>query len=130
MELLAERLGQIFDHVTVKEKRDLSCVQVSDVVSILQQTAEYVVMEWSADPIADMVADAVLATLLQLDDDPSTARRHLSQPSKPESGPSDGGQTDVVDRDMVVMLLQDLFGDVRQQRLSKRSERGKEGEEG
>jgi len=38
------------------------------VVTVLQQTAMYVVVEWRSDPIADMVADAVLATILRLDD--------------------------------------------------------------
>jgi hypothetical protein len=52
MEVLASRLEQIFDAVSIGEKRDLQCVHVSSVVSVLQQTADYVVVEWSADPIA------------------------------------------------------------------------------
>jgi hypothetical protein len=44
------------------------CVKVGEVVTVLQQTAQYVVVEWRSDPIADMVADAVLATILRLDD--------------------------------------------------------------
>eukprot|EP00242_Pyramimonas_sp_CCMP2087_P007356 CAMPEP_0198208964 /NCGR_PEP_ID=MMETSP1445-20131203/12302_1 /TAXON_ID=36898 /ORGANISM="Pyramimonas sp., Strain CCMP2087" /LENGTH=702 /DNA_ID=CAMNT_0043882573 /DNA_START=71 /DNA_END=2176 /DNA_ORIENTATION=- len=108
MEVLASRLEQIFDAVSIGEKRDLQCVHVSSVVSVLQQTADYVVVEWSADPIADMVADSVLATLLQLDEDPSTVRRHQRQ----ETGAADGEVTTNEDRDLVATLLQDIFGSV------------------
>lgn len=43
-------------------------MKVGEVVTVLQQTAQYVVVEWRSDPIADMVADAVLAIILRLDD--------------------------------------------------------------
>jgi len=117
LELVQARLAQIFDDVTLGEKKDLLCVQVSNVVTILQQAAEYVVVEWSSDPIADMVADSVLATLLQLDMDPGVVRRNqLAGKIAPDSlkgrHEAPGGEASrlaVADKDMITVLLRQIF---------------------
>lgn len=86
-------------------------------VTILQQAAEYVVVEWSSDPIADMVADSVLATLLQLDMDPGVVRRNqLAGKIAPDSlkgrHEAPGGEASrlaVADKDMITVLLRQIF---------------------
>ncbi|KAK3237901.1 hypothetical protein CYMTET_52053 [Cymbomonas tetramitiformis] len=142
LKLLAEKLMEMFDGVEFGEKRDLASVQISDMVTILEESSEYVVMEWAADPVADMVADAALTIVLDLDSDTGMvlgrrwdgqtrySMRKAEGVKKEEEeeeeeeeklGGGKGGEgqdEDIAHRDVVTTLLRNMFGSVEMSNLA------------
>lgn len=54
----------------VIEKSRAECpkmLRIHDTVMLVQESSEHVVVEWTSDPVSDMISDAVVAMVLKLD---------------------------------------------------------------
>eukprot|EP00898_Chlorokybus_atmophyticus_P007094 jgi/Chlat1/7386/Chrsp6S07417 len=69
--LLRRRIEGMFESVVLNTKGPLPALIVHECVAAYQQGLEHMVLEWNADPIADMVADSIIALVLQ--DAPTTS---------------------------------------------------------
>jgi len=67
-DLLSESLAQMFDSVIQENK---GSIRVHEAVKI-EHSGPSVSLEWDANPVNDMLADSVLAVILQLESNPRT----------------------------------------------------------
>lgn len=100
---LRQRLEQLYEGVVTVSKAEVETLSVHGVVTVRHESDELLVMEWASDPIADMVADSVVALVLQLD-------AGASEKSLALVGKGSVSQRD--DLRLRRRLLRDLFGTV------------------
>lgn len=103
--LLRQRLEQLYEGVVTVDKSEVETLSVHGVVKVRHESDELLVMEWTSDPIADMVADSVVALVLQLDAGPSESLALVGRARE-------GGVSEKDDMRLRRKLLRDLFGTV------------------
>ena len=62
----------MFDSVQRIIHNDLQCVLVHDAVYVMLTNPKFINVEWSSNPVNDMIADSVLSVILQIEVNPAT----------------------------------------------------------
>ena len=73
LRILQYLIKSLFTSVQSVHENDQLKIVVEEQVTIAQQNNEHIVLEWSADPISDMVADTIALTTLQVNSNPNPA---------------------------------------------------------
>ena len=71
--VLRHRLQQMFEQVEAVAKADCPTLKVHGNLTVTQEGADYVILQWVSEPISDMIADSVVAMILKLDAQSMTA---------------------------------------------------------
>jgi cleavage and polyadenylation specificity factor subunit 3 len=105
-EVIKYRLRQIYESVESlpKEETEVPALIVHDRVTIRHESDTYVVMQWSSDPISDMVSDSIVAMILNIERE------------GPKMTPIEEKTQEEMDRvaqKVVYSLMVSLFGDVK-----------------
>jgi len=93
---------------------------IGERITVSQDFPDRVVLQWSSDPVADMIADSVVAVILQLEGAQVSPRLLTSGPRRRRTeGSSDGGEEEASvglsqeeERRSVCELLTEMFGEV------------------
>lgn len=100
--VIKHRLNQIYESVvTPPEETDVPTLIVHERVTVRQETEKSVTMQWSSDPISDMVSDSVLALILNVNRD------------GPKMVPPAEEDNERMVQKVVYALMVSLFGDVK-----------------
>ena len=71
---LQEQVSSIFSKVKLYEKKGKGVISIDPGVELHHEDENMVVMQWKSDPIADTIADSIVAVLLQLQMKPGLTR--------------------------------------------------------
>ncbi len=122
---LQEQLSHIFDGVTTFERKGKEVISISPGVELQHEDENMVLMQWKSDPIADTIADSVIAVLLQLQMKPTsyvkaangvpyralqsaaTAAKEEKAGAGPASSPASAPEAGLIDE-----VLESIFGKV------------------
>ncbi|KAJ8478158.1 hypothetical protein OPV22_021885 [Ensete ventricosum] len=105
--VIKHRLKQIYESVDAPtEETDAPTLIVHDRVTIRQETEKYVTMQWSSDPISDMVSDSVVAMILNI----SREGPKITAVAEAEKTQE---EMEKMAHKVVYSLLVSLFGDVK-----------------
>uniref|UniRef100_A0ACD5Z750 Uncharacterized protein n=1 Tax=Avena sativa TaxID=4498 RepID=A0ACD5Z750_AVESA len=106
-EVIKYRLKQIYESVEPwTEEPDVPALIVHERVTIRLDSESYVTLQWSSDPISDMVSDSVVAMVLNIGrEGPKIIP--VEEAAKMEE------ETEKVARKVVYALMVSLFGDVK-----------------
>ncbi|KAK8945042.1 Cleavage and polyadenylation specificity factor subunit 3-I [Platanthera zijinensis] len=100
--VIKHRLNQIYESVAAPlEETDVPTLIVHERVTVRQETEKSVTMQWSSDPISDMVSDSVLALILNVNRD------------GPKMVPAAEEDNERMVQKVVYALMVSLFGDVK-----------------
>ncbi|CAI9103806.1 OLC1v1002368C1 [Oldenlandia corymbosa var. corymbosa] len=106
--VIKHRLKQIYESVeaSTDEESGVPTLRVHDLVTVKQESENHISLHWVADPISDMVADSIVALVLN-------ANREMSKVVL-ESEPLVTEEEDAGKAEKIVhSLLVSLFGDVK-----------------
>ncbi|KAJ3678185.1 hypothetical protein LUZ60_001988 [Juncus effusus] len=103
-EVIKYRLKQIYESVESPplEETEVPSLVVHERVTIKYESDKYVVLQWAADPISDMVSDSVVAMILNIGRDGPKVEVEKSEEESEKMG-----------RKVVHSLMVSLFGDVK-----------------
>ncbi|XP_044400563.1 cleavage and polyadenylation specificity factor subunit 3-I isoform X1 [Triticum aestivum] len=105
-EVIKYRLKQIYESVESSTEEDVPVLTVHERVAIRLDSESYVTLQWSSDPISDMVSDSVVAMILNIGrEGPKVVP--IEEAVKTEE------ETEKVARKVVYSLMVSLFGDVK-----------------
>ncbi|KAM3318553.1 hypothetical protein ACQJBY_035986 [Aegilops geniculata] len=105
-EVIKYRLRQIYESVESSTEEDVPVLTVHERVAIRLDSERYVTLQWSSDPISDMVSDSVVAMILNIGrEGPKVVP--IEEAVKTEE------ETEKVARKVVYSLMVSLFGDVK-----------------
>lgn len=105
--MLRRRLEQMFEGVK-DAKAEVPTIRIQDTVTVVQESTEKVILQWVSDPVSDMVADSVVAIILDLGG--SNEGEILSLLDTESEGKN--GRTDEEMGNVIRKLLETMFGDV------------------
>ncbi|KQK12032.1 hypothetical protein BRADI_1g01140v3 [Brachypodium distachyon] len=106
-EVIKYRLKQIYESVeSCPEEPDVPTLIVHERVTIRLESESYVTLQWSSDPISDMVSDSVVAMILNIG-------REGPKVVPVEEAEKTQEETEKVARKVVYALMVSLFGDVK-----------------
>jgi cleavage and polyadenylation specificity factor subunit 3 len=71
--VLRHRLQQMYEQVEAVAKADSPTLKVHGNLTVTQEGADYVILQWVSEPISDMIADSVVVMILKLDAQSMTA---------------------------------------------------------
>ncbi|PKA64102.1 Cleavage and polyadenylation specificity factor subunit 3-I [Apostasia shenzhenica] len=105
--VIKHRLKQIYESVESpqEETDDTPTLIVHERVSIRQEAENYVTLQWSSDPIGDMVSDSVVAMILNISREGPKVM--------PVTENSSAEETEGMAKKVTYALLVSLFGDVK-----------------
>ncbi|WOK99752.1 cleavage and polyadenylation specificity factor subunit 3-I [Canna indica] len=105
--VIKHRLKQIYESVEAPaEEPDVPTLIVHERVTIRQESENFLTMQWSSDPISDMVSDSVVAMILNISrEGPKVTTVAEVQKTQEE--------TEKVAHKVIYSLLVSLFGDVK-----------------
>ena len=73
--LLKHYLEQMFAKIKFYSKDTMDCIKILDTVEVMHDAKKHqVILEWIGTPANDMIADAVLAVLLQIESSPASVK--------------------------------------------------------
>jgi cleavage and polyadenylation specificity factor subunit 3 len=106
-EVIRYRLKQIYESVeSATEESDVPALIVHERVTVRLDSESYVTLQWSSDPISDMVSDSVVAMILNIGrEGPKVVPVEEVVKTKEE--------TEKVAQKVVYALMASLFGDVK-----------------
>ncbi|CAL9117365.1 unnamed protein product [Musa textilis] len=105
--VIKHRLKQIYESVEAPtEEPDVPTLIVHDRVTIRQETEKYVTMQWSSDPISDMVSDSVVAMILNIS-------RECPKVTAVAEAEKTQEEMEKMAHKVIYSLLVSLFGDVK-----------------
>ncbi|KAL6911686.1 hypothetical protein ACP4OV_000491 [Aristida adscensionis] len=104
-EVIKYRLKQIYESVESPAEHDVPTLIVHERVTVGQDSESYVTLQWSSDPISDMVSDSVVAMILNIS-------REGPKPAPVEEAVKTE-ETERLAQRVVYALMVSLFGDVR-----------------
>ncbi|TVU12817.1 hypothetical protein EJB05_46478, partial [Eragrostis curvula] len=106
-EVIRYRLKQIYESVeSAPEECDVPALVVHERVTVRLDSESYVTLQWSSDPISDMVSDSVVAVILNISrEGPKVVPVEEAAKTKEE--------TERVAQKVVYALMASLFGDVK-----------------
>ncbi|KAL5219065.1 hypothetical protein ABZP36_019749 [Zizania latifolia] len=106
-EVIKYRLRQIYESVeSSTEEPDVPTLIVHERVTIRLESESYVTLQWSSDPISDMVSDSVVAMVLNIG-------REGPKVVPVEEAVKTQEETERVAQKVVYALMVSLFGDVK-----------------
>ncbi|XP_006650916.3 cleavage and polyadenylation specificity factor subunit 3-I [Oryza brachyantha] len=106
-EVIKYRLKQIYESVeSSTEESDVPSLIVHERVTIRLESESYVTLQWSSDPISDMVSDSVVAMVLNIG-------REGPKVVPVEEAVKTQEETERVAQKVVYALMVSLFGDVK-----------------
>ena len=77
--LAKETLKQLYQSVeSFTNLGNNSCLRVCESVTLTQNTNDHLIMEWTSDPVNDMIADSVIAVLSQIEMNPMRGKNESS----------------------------------------------------
>ncbi|XP_004365619.2 CPSF3 protein [Capsaspora owczarzaki ATCC 30864] len=112
--LLQFYLEQMYGNVKPFDQDNSPSLLVFETVTVIQRDSTSVVLEWVASAVNDMIADSVLAVLLQIESNPQSVK--LSQSSHSHGDSHNHAMHDDSDSDMSTEasklneVVQDVFG--------------------
>ncbi|GLJ12700.1 hypothetical protein SUGI_0196200 [Cryptomeria japonica] len=104
--VLKNRLQQLYEGVETSND-EVPTLKVHDKVTVKQEGADYVVLQWVSDPISDMVSDSIIVMMMNFNPESSRAK-------SPDSDLKEGK----VEKDfskIIQSLFSSLFGDVKEE---------------
>lgn len=108
--VIRHRLNQIYESVVVspqpQEEAGVPTLIVHESVTVRQESESFVSMQWSSDPISDMVSDSVVALILNINREGPKVMPVVENDKTEE-------ETERMARKVTVALLVSLFGDVK-----------------
>ncbi|XP_042424103.1 cleavage and polyadenylation specificity factor subunit 3-I-like [Zingiber officinale] len=105
--VIKHRLKQIYESVEAPpEEPDVPTLIVHERVSIRQESENYLTMQWSSDPISDMVSDSVVAMILNISREGPKVTA-VAEVEKTQE------ETEKMAHKVIYSLLVSLFGDVK-----------------
>lgn len=105
--VIRHRLNQIYESVvSPQEETDVPTLIVHERVTVRQESESLVSMQWSSDPISDMVSDSVVALILNINREGPKVMPVVENNKTEE-------ETERMARKVTVALLVSLFGDVK-----------------
>jgi cleavage and polyadenylation specificity factor subunit 3 len=106
-EVIRYRLKQIYESVeSATEEYDVPALIVHERVTVCLDSESYVTLQWSSDPISDMVSDSVVAVILNIS-------REGPKVAPVEEAAKTREETERVAQKVVYALMASLFGDVK-----------------
>ncbi|KAF0908587.1 hypothetical protein E2562_026635 [Oryza meyeriana var. granulata] len=106
-EVIKYRLKQIYESVeSSTEDSDVPTLIVHERVTIRLESESYVTLQWSSDPISDMVSDSVVAMVLNIG-------REGPKVVPVEEAVKTQEETERVAQKVIYALMVSLFGDVK-----------------
>lgn len=106
-EVIKYRLKQIYESVeSPSQEADAPTLVVHERVTIKQESENYVTMQWSSDPISDMVSDSVVAMILNIN-------REGPKVTPVEEATRTQEETEKMAHKVIYALMVSLFGDVK-----------------
>ncbi|XP_072988206.1 cleavage and polyadenylation specificity factor subunit 3-I [Typha latifolia] len=106
-EVIKYRLKQIYESVeSPSEESDVPTLIVHERVTIKQESENYATMQWSSDPISDMVSDSVVAMILNISREGPKVTP-VAEATKTQE------ETEKMAQKVIYALLVSLFGDVK-----------------
>ncbi|KQK12041.1 hypothetical protein BRADI_1g01200v3 [Brachypodium distachyon] len=106
-EVIKYRLKQIYESVeSCPEEPEVPTLIVHERVTIRLESESYVTLQWSSDPISDMVSDSVVAMILNIG-------REGPKVVPVEEAEKTQDETEKVARKVVYALMVSLFADVK-----------------
>jgi cleavage and polyadenylation specificity factor subunit 3 len=106
-EVIKYRLNQIYESVeSATEGSDVPALIVHERVTVFLDSENYVTLQWSSDPISDMVSDSVVSMILNIGREGPKAVP-VEEAAKTEE------DTERVAQKVVHSLMASLFGDVK-----------------
>eukprot|EP01112_Ceratiomyxa_fruticulosa_P019714 TRINITY_DN6513_c0_g1_i2.p1 TRINITY_DN6513_c0_g1~~TRINITY_DN6513_c0_g1_i2.p1 ORF type:complete len:794 (-),score=177.10 TRINITY_DN6513_c0_g1_i2:48-2429(-) len=71
--MLRSSLGLLYDGISLKNNNEQPCLVIHNCVNVIQPANQnHVIVEWSSNPVNDMIADSVVAMILQTEGNPSS----------------------------------------------------------
>ncbi|CAA7029655.1 unnamed protein product [Microthlaspi erraticum] len=110
--VITHRLGKIFETVeaSTNEETGLPALKVHERVTVKQESEKHISLQWSSDPISDMVSDSVVALVLNISREvPKITVKEEEEEEAVKSEEENGKKVEKV----VYALLVSLFGDVK-----------------
>lgn len=105
--VIKHRLKQIYESVeSPEEETDVLTLVVHEKVTIRQESENYVSLQWSSDPISDMVSDSVVAMILNIS-------REGPKITPVEEATKTAEETEKMAQKVTHSLFANLFGDVK-----------------
>ncbi|XP_038989574.1 cleavage and polyadenylation specificity factor subunit 3-I-like isoform X2 [Phoenix dactylifera] len=105
--VIKHRLKQIYESVeSPSEEPDVPTLIVHERVTIRQESENYVTLQWSSDPISDMVLDSVVAMILNISREGPKGTA-VAEAKKTEE------ETEKMAQKVIYALFVSLFGDVK-----------------
>uniref|UniRef100_A0A0D9W1I5 Metallo-beta-lactamase domain-containing protein n=1 Tax=Leersia perrieri TaxID=77586 RepID=A0A0D9W1I5_9ORYZ len=106
-EVIKYRLKQIYESVeSLTEESDVPTLIVHERVTIRLESESYVTLQWSSDPISDMVSDSVVAMVLNIG-------REGPKVVPAEEAAKTQEETERMAKKVIYALMVSLFGDVK-----------------
>ncbi|KAL0914225.1 hypothetical protein M5K25_017738 [Dendrobium thyrsiflorum] len=104
--VIKHRLNQIYESVvSPQEETDVPTLIVHERVTIRHESESFVSMQWSSDPISDMVSDSVVALILNINREGPKVMPVVENKTEEE--------TERMAQKVTFALLVSLFGDVK-----------------
>lgn len=105
--VIKHRLKQIYESVeSPEEETDVPTIIIHKKVIIKQESEKYVTLQWSSDPVSDMVSDSVVAMVLNI------SREGLKVMPTEEINKS-VEDMEKMEKKIVYSLFMSIFGDVK-----------------
>ncbi|GBG80885.1 hypothetical protein CBR_g31441 [Chara braunii] len=110
-DVLRHRVEMMYEGVEVIVKGDSPrSLKVHDAVTIIHEGFDHVALQWVSDPVSDMVADSIVALILQID---SQAHKAIVSPRARRKAVKAVVSSEADEIKRVHSLLMSLFGDVK-----------------
>ncbi|CAH2070281.1 unnamed protein product [Thlaspi arvense] len=108
--VITHRLGKIFETVesSMDEETGLPGLKVHERVTVKQESEKHISLQWSSDPISDMVSDSIVALVLNI----SREVPKIMVVEEEEAVKSEEENGKKVEK-VIYALLVSLFGDVK-----------------
>ncbi|ESQ29353.1 hypothetical protein EUTSA_v10024010mg [Eutrema salsugineum] len=107
--VITHRLEKIFESVesSIDEETGLPALKVHERVTVKQESEKHISLQWSSDPISDMVSDSIVALVLNISRE--VPKIVVEEEDAVKSEKENGKKVEKV----IYALLVSLFGDVK-----------------
>ncbi|GAM22951.1 hypothetical protein SAMD00019534_061260, partial [Acytostelium subglobosum LB1] len=93
--LLCNTLEQLYDEIEeTKTSDDRPIIKIYDSITLTYNTGSHVTIEWDSNPVTDMVADSIVAMIMQIESNPFSLRVRSSSKNDDEMMSDSNGKTE------------------------------------
>jgi len=79
-QILQYQLSQMFEEIKETQYDDVLAIKVHEALYVINSSSSYVTLDWVSNPVTDMIADSIVAIILQINQNPANYQVEKSKP--------------------------------------------------